>query len=214
MTLDRLWGRLLDAAFPAFVGIPATPIEDLLTASRSIQLVIREIDKDRRAGSLWDLMALASVVRVTDARRIFEIGTGAGRTTLNLAANTAEDATVFSLDLLDLPRTGHSYQGQPEARKIRQLFGDAETFAFDEWFGTCDFIFVDGDHRYPGVMRDSLIALKLVKPGGYIFWDDLAYGWPGVWRALRELSKTHAIRRVAGTKLAYYRHDGPLSPRI
>ena len=38
-----------------------------------------------------------------------------------------------------------------------------------------DFVYVDGDHRAPQVMRDSLNAWERLKVGGVLAWDD--YTW-------------------------------------
>lgn len=38
-----------------------------------------------------------------------------------------------------------------------------------------DFIYVDAAHDAMNVMRDSVLAFDLLKPGGVILWDD--YGW-------------------------------------
>ena len=40
---------------------------------------------------------------------------------------------------------------------------------------TFDFIYIDGDHTAEGVLRDALLAWRLLKPGGIIAFDD--YLW-------------------------------------
>lgn len=42
----------------------------------------------------------------------------------------------------------------------------------------CDAAFIDGDHSEAGVTHDSLLARRLVRPGGIIVWHD--YGNPAV----------------------------------
>jgi len=45
-----------------------------------------------------------------------------------------------------------------------------------------DLIYIDGSHQAPDVLMDALLSFKLVRPGGYLFFDDylwsenLAYG--------------------------------------
>ena len=50
----------------------------------------------------------------------------------------------------------------------------------DEWFekfdSKLDWIYIDGDHSYKGVLRDLENAWKIVKKGGYILGDD--FMWP------------------------------------
>jgi predicted O-methyltransferase YrrM len=36
----------------------------------------------------------------------------------------------------------------------------------------CDAVFIDGDHSFPAVTHESLIARDLVRPGGIIVWHD------------------------------------------
>lgn len=36
-------------------------------------------------------------------------------------------------------------------------------------------IYVDGDHRGRAVLADSVLAWRLLRPGGYLVWDDYGY---------------------------------------
>lgn len=49
-----------------------------------------------------------------------------------------------------------------------------------------DFIFLDGDHLYPGVRADIIAARSILKPGGILAGHDFA-GGNGVEQAVREL---------------------------
>jgi len=75
--------------------------------------------------------------------------------------------------------------------------------SFDE---PCDAVFIDGDHSYDGVMNDSAIASRLLRPGGVIIWHD--YGNPAV-EVTTALDHLHAndwpIVHIAGTWLAALR---------
>lgn len=47
-----------------------------------------------------------------------------------------------------------------------------------EWMAgglSFDFAYIDGDHHAAAVLRDSVLAWELLKPGGVLIWDD--YGW-------------------------------------
>jgi hypothetical protein len=39
--------------------------------------------------------------------------------------------------------------------------------------GSWDLVVIDGDHRAEAVLRDATLALQLVKPGGYLLFDDV-----------------------------------------
>jgi predicted O-methyltransferase YrrM len=172
-----------------------------------------------------ELLTLNSLVRAQAPRRIFEIGTFNGRTTLNLALN-APEAEVFTLDLpaeaadqtalavderekkwVRKASIGDQFRGAPEAARARitQLLGDSATFDYGPYENSVDFVFVDGSHEYRYVLNDTRRAFSLLRDGrGTIVWHD--YGvWPGVTRGLDELSRNDprmaGARRVARTSL-------------
>jgi predicted O-methyltransferase YrrM len=161
--------------------------------------------------TLLELLVLARIVRERRPRALFEIGTFDGRTTLALAMNASDNATVCTLDLppktptnrnieraerafVDKPQSGVRFLNTDVATKIHQLYGDSATFDFSQH--AADFVFVDGSHAYEYVLNDSERALSLLKNrGGTIVWHD--YGeWTGVTRALDKLAATDA--RFAG----------------
>ncbi len=185
--------------------------------------------------TLLELLAIVRMVRMHGPRRLMELGTFDGRTTLNLAANSPPEAEVFTLDLpqaglgsAQLPLaagdkayikkdvSGARYRGTDCEGKIVQLFGDSATFDFASYLQTVDFVFIDASHAYEYVLNDSRVALKLLRQGAgggkkIILWHD--YGeWEGVTRALDELARKDAsfrdLRHIAGTSLACLVVDG------
>lgn len=177
--------------------------------------------------TLIELWVINQLVKEFNPAALFEMGTLDGRTALNLAANSSEQARVYTLDLpreqmdatkfkldkierwtVDKARSGTQFLDKPEARKITQLHGDTATFDFSPYFNRMDFVFVDASHAYEYVVNDSLAALKLLRNGkGIILWDDY-HGCPGVTQALNEFYKTRPefknLRRIRGTELAYW----------
>lgn len=45
----------------------------------------------------------------------------------------------------------------------------------DHDYDSFDFIYIDGDHRAPGVLEDAVLAWRLLKSGGILIFDD--YEW-------------------------------------
>lgn len=201
--------------------LPLVPVEALTSDDTLIQM--RQVTQVDGNVNLLEMIAIVKMARERDCRRLMELGTFDGRTTLNLAANTAPEAQVFTLDLpptgkAELPlaaneqhyikkdASGLRYQGTDYEGKIVQLYGDSAKFDFSPYFGTMDLVFVDASHSYEYVLSDSRVARKLLGPaGGVIFWHD--YGtWIGVTRALEELRagdpRFQGLRRVTGTALA------------
>lgn len=104
-----------------------------------------------------------------------------------------------------LNHIGEAFTGLPIASKISQLFGDSRQFNFLSYEGQMDLVFVDADHSYEGVQNDTRQALKLVRPGGVVVWDDYHPSWLGVMRCLEEFGKSLPIVHIQGTRLAFYR---------
>jgi predicted O-methyltransferase YrrM len=208
-------------------ALPRVPLEQVVPPGSRTEL--RELQGVDGNTSVTELVVLASLAAQLDARRLFEIGTFDGRTAVNLAANAAPDATVFTLDLppaaaaagaatLDVdaddrkyiqsPRSGARIAGSELAPRIQRLFGDSATFDFTPHAGTIDLCFVDGSHAYSYVVNDSAHALRMVRPGGVVLWHDYA-NWDGVTEALDELYRTDAafaaLQWIDGTSLAMLR---------
>ena len=185
--------------------------------------------------TVQDIVLLVLVAKAIGAKRVFEIGSFRGRTSLNLARNLAPDARIFALDLdegearemglrnrllagsgieVDLPDedpTGACIEGGAVEEKLRQkvtqLRGNSLRFDFAPYRGSIDFVFVDGGHTYEVVASDTANALEMVRPGGVVAWHDCDHNWPGVIRHLNELSKTRRLYRYGGTSLIFYRHE-------
>lgn len=134
------------------------------------------------------------------SKRIFEIGSFAGKSTRALADNT--DGTVFAID----PWNHMNYNGHETAICI---VTDAVVFnmfycnladhiktgrvvpCVMKWedFETdkkADFIFIDGNHKYNAVCHDIDKALKFLSPGGILAGHDYAVPWTGVIKAVSE----------------------------
>lgn len=177
--------------------------------------------------SIIELVTICKLIRQFNPRALFEIGTFNGRTTLNMAANSIQEAIVYTLDL---PRVGAlnaklsaeyletvfidkkmhhlKYLNTNYEKKIVQLYGDSAVFDFAPFFNKIDFVFIDGSHSYGYVLSDSMNALKLLRNGkGIIMWHDYGGGWTGVTKALNSLylndDKFRNIKYIEGTNLAY-----------
>jgi predicted O-methyltransferase YrrM len=73
----------------------------------------------------------------------------------------------------------------------------------------CDVVFIDGDHSENAVLRDSLLAQALVRPGGIIVWHDYNNQTVEVTSALNQLSDAGwPITHITDTWLAFCRIEG------
>jgi predicted O-methyltransferase YrrM len=206
--------------------LPTRPLAELLPGAAEVDVTFPASQVARRRDMvlpLAELLTVAALCRHLMPRRVFEIGTYTGSTTLLMAMNTPDDATIATLDLP--PATpladdakggqtptftaGSAYRGTIHERKITQLYGDSRTFDFSPWFGTIDLVLVDANHTYPFVKADSTTAFKLIRAGGVIVWDDYVWSpeYPecaGVAEYLHELRKSTTCYHIAGTRLAAY----------
>jgi predicted O-methyltransferase YrrM len=178
--------------------------------------------------SLYELYSLAALAKSRAPRRVFEFGTFNGRSLLNIVANAGRQLERAST--LDLPRDMSRETALPigefdrayiekavigelllrpehsaHQARVEFLRGDSAAFDYSPWHGQIDFVFIDACHEYEYVLNDSARGLELARSGAIVLWHD--YGvWPGVTRALNELSKSvHAfrgLRHVRGTTLA------------
>lgn len=147
---------------------------------------------------------------------IVEFGTFRGRTTYNLALNSEGQITTIDIgdekgQMIDVQvnvekhayathKTGEVFLCAPQSIRshVRQLIGDSTKLDLSSMDKTVGLVIVDGGHSYEVCRSDSEKALRLVKPGGVIVWDDYTSYWPGVKKALDELStsvKLHLLAR-------------------
>lgn len=157
---------------------------------------------------LVDVAMLLKLAVCAQPRRLMEVGSFRGYTALYLAQHTPPDAQIVTVD--QYPEHGEAYCHSPYAGKIERRVGktSSELFANDKP-GSYDLIFLDADHSYAGVKRDTELLLPLVAPEGYLVWHDYANwgyfdGKNGVPEYLRELATKLPIAHVLGSDLAIH----------
>ncbi len=154
-----------------------------------------------------EIYYICCIALVKKPKRIFEFGTYNGATTLELA-KTCPQSEIYTIDL---PQDkigkntfiiGSRFTDTEYEKQITQLAGNSAYFDFTPYFNSIDLVFIDAGHEYEDVRADTETALKLVKPGGVIIWDDTT-NWPGVKRAVEELIPAgHKIIQIEKTKLS------------
>jgi hypothetical protein len=209
--------------------IPSIGIEEICSGKAPITVLAPELESG--GISPLELICMDTIVAHFKPERIFEIGTFNGRTTLNLAANSAERSTIFSLDLplcetvstslqphpwdrtfVAERESGRYFRNRAYAGKIQQLYGDSATFDYRPYAETIDLVFIDGSHSYDYVMNDSEKVLALLKNGnGILIWHDYDTDWHDVTHALNDLFEKNTyfagMRRIRGTSLVWLRND-------
>ena len=159
---------------------------------------------------------LSGLVKMRKPQMIFEFGTFTGSTTLLLADASPVDCIVHTIDLPDsaFPPNGFDnwftsalvgtylcLADRKRSDKVIAHRADLDTFDFTEFEAQADLVFVDADHSYESVLRDSQTAFRIVKPAGTIIWDDYHPSHWGSVRALNEIAQDNPLVRVGGTRL-------------
>lgn len=206
-------------------AIPEVELVDLAPVVNeiSVKLAPRETRHGWSLGAMEQL-CLQVLIRSRGCQTSFEIGTFNGGTTLLIAETLPEHGQVYTLDLprVSFDSTQHpahfsgasvgaAYRGSPSARKITQLYGDSLGFDFGPFEHWADLVLVDGGHEYENGLADSYAALRVVRDGGIILWDDFESYWYGLVNGVCDAMKGRALRRVAGTALAAYEADSSRS---
>lgn len=207
-------------------SLPERRLDDLLVAAAAVDVrlpMAAIAAADGWTMPLAELATLGAICARTRPRRIFEIGTYTGLSTLVLAMNAPDDAEIFTLDLPPATRHAHAhglgvggfpdfvvgahFRSDPVASRIHQLFGDARRFDPAPFRASVDLVLIDADHTYEFVGTDTEHALAMLRPRGLIVWDD--YVWTdrapecaGVTRCVNELAAIRPVHRIAGTRLA------------
>ncbi|MCX6832380.1 MAG: class I SAM-dependent methyltransferase [candidate division Zixibacteria bacterium] len=203
--------------------VPTVELSELVSSNCFVRLV--ELPEHNGNITLQELSVIAALVRQNAPKTIFEIGTFDGRTTLNMAINSAPDTRIYTLDLprdlldstklhittgdrvfVDKAQSGERFRNSESAHQVTQLYGDSATFDFSPYFGTIDLVFVDGSHAYDYVRNDTEIALKLLRDGrGVILWHDYA-AWAGVTRALNEVYQRALTNPLPAVELPVFKN--------
>ena len=161
---------------------------------------------------LADMLFLLNLAKGRKARRILEVGTYRARTTYAFYLNCPE-AEITSYDIQNLKsKYRDMLMREPRVSLRLESFQEAEEKLKRE--KQYDFIFIDGSHKVEDVVRDSLLAFKIVANGGAIIWHD--YRKNGyltellkVPEGLARLSQKEHIRGVKGTTCAIYEKKSP-----
>jgi len=120
-------------------------------------------------------LALAAERRV---RRILEIGTAQGGTTLLLARAIPTTDWLVTVDLRPRHRRTLRFLAG-DGRVVHSLGGSSRAPAVRHRIATLaageplDLLFIDGDHSYEGARADYECYVPLVRPGGLIAWHDI-----------------------------------------
>lgn len=185
----------------------STPEEELL----------RELDRETHLRVLNPRMIsghvqgrlLQFIAHMIDPRRVLEIGTFTGYSTLCLAAGMSDDAVLDTIEIDDeLEALAASFFARSSyGKKIRQHIGNALKIA--PTLGLkYDLVFIDGDKReYPEYLE---MVVPMVRRGGFILADNVL--WYGKVFGEETDAHTVALRKFNAMVLADPRLENIILP--
>jgi predicted O-methyltransferase YrrM len=129
--------------------------------------------------STIDLAFLKALARRYENCRYFEIGSWRGESIANVAS-VASECISLSLSDEEMRKAGWSDRHTATARffsrhlkNVVHIGHDSKTFDYTPYLGTCDLVFIDGDHSYDGVRSDTETAFRLLRDDrSVIVWHD------------------------------------------
>jgi predicted O-methyltransferase YrrM len=203
-------------------SLPVIQLADLVGVSSDV--TVRVGAKAGRHG--WSLgtgeqLVLQVLIRARGCQTAFEIGTFNGGTTRLIAETLPEDGKVWTIDLPPAEfdasqapdddfsglQVGAAYRNSTAAGKITQILGNSLEYDFSRYAGMADLVLVDGGHEYANGLTDTKTALRLVRSGGLILWDDFEAYWHGLVSGICDAMCGRRFGTLAGTAFAVYVND-------
>ena len=193
--------RTTQAELAAMFSSAAIAQEWPAVATMIDQIVVIE---DMKTGGVnpGDRRALYYLTRALRARRVLEIGTHVGASTIHIAAamkrnagDAGDECSLVTVDISDVndaddaywkraglacsPRDAIAAVGLAHCAAFVTMDSIAYLDAHDERF---DLIFLDGDHAAQNVYREIPRALQHLRPDGAVIMHDVFPGLRPLWR--------------------------------
>ena len=142
--------------------------------------LVRRFDDFRPLQVRSEIVGLLERVAALRPVRVCEIGPYLGGTSFLFARVAAPDATVVLLDAaMPWARRRALRRFATKPQRLTCIRGDSHDPAVRRRVADCfggspvDFLFIDGDHRYEGVLADWNDYAPLVRPGGLVAFHDI-----------------------------------------
>lgn len=206
--------------------LPAVELADLVTVTEVQVRLSPPASRHRWSLGVGEQLVLQVLVQARGYKTAFEIGTFNGGSTRILAEALPHDGRVWTIDLppdafdasqhpgqFTGSRIGEAYRGSPDAYKITQLVGDSTRYDFSPYNQSIDLVLVDAGHDYVSGFADTKTALRVVRPGGIVLWDDFEPYWEGLVNGICDAMAGRDFGRLAGTSFAVHLAESSLRHR-
>jgi hypothetical protein len=139
--------------------LPIRSVEDVV--QKPVEFRVFRPDAWICSMTVSEISTLCYLVASKAPKKILEIGSYRGLTTLNLALN-APQAEVHTVDITDTWGS-YYYAEHTEVKNISQHYGDSTNFDFFHKIGVgVDLCLIDGGHSYDQVRNDTVKVLPLM----------------------------------------------------
>ena len=197
---------LCQLLLPKRLTLPRIPLQRLFPEMDNIPVVLRRLSRGEWSTPIGGVVQLLKIAVSTKPRKILELGSYEGGTAFLMAHNTSNDCLIVAVDQFD--GHGGAYAGSPLAARIERRVGKSSAGLFEQDANeSYDLIYIDADHTYAGVKKDTELRLRLVRPDGFILWHDYANwgrlsGSNGVVEYLNQLSATLPLCVIQNSAVA------------
>jgi hypothetical protein len=219
----KLLAFIIEELYISKSKISKIPLNALTKKNDTVNLSI-DIGRDGNT-TYYEQIALASLVKFYNPKKILEVGTFNGRSTLTMALNTPSDTFITTVDLppnqsdfsnvldVDLPfikdkqKLSRLYNRDSIDQRVRQIYADStqcDFSSFQKDSELFDFIFIDAGHSYMCVKNDTEKALKVLSSKGIILWHDFTPNCLGVFEYLNSLKSSIPLSHIENTSFVIY----------
>ena len=176
---EGLWQQYIKKKYDLPNGLPWIPITDLFPDFNETVVPYAYLDGATLPIDIAFLKALAGKYQV---KHYFEIGTWRGESVANVAA-VVPDCVTLNLSNAEIIKSGMSEDYKKMHRffsseliNVKHIEGNSQNYDFSEYLQQFDLVFVDGDHHYNNVVKDTKTAFQLIKDEHKIIvWHDYAF---------------------------------------
>lgn len=175
---NEQWRNRVEADYPGFKQLPVIELFDVISTNFDTVSPYSFLS----GGSMpTDLLLLKGLAGKFDECRYFEIGTWRGESVANVAEIAAKCVTI-DLSETEKRKLGFDDDYIKEYARFSQKLTNVEhvranTKELDfSVFGKFDLAFIDGDHHYESIKRDTVnVTQNLVHENSIIVWHDYAF---------------------------------------